>query len=163
MTALNASVDKPSDPLVPLQAEISSLTTKVEKLESPLAKKQALPKFHQRVQKTLKAYVPEIISKPLNKELNALNTLESKRFDTLQKEVLIAIRAKVGKFFRKGVGKDMHIVKDSLSYCATQLDKDSAKVFEKAKAEGEKVSLKEYMEIKIAEEAKAAEKAKANA
>ncbi|GJS90169.1 hypothetical protein Tco_0772805 [Tanacetum coccineum] len=113
---------------------------------------QALPKFDQRVQKTLKAYV------------------------------LIAIRAKVGKFFRKGVGKDMHIVKDSLSYYATQLDKgdvslralvnlmkdmvfllDSAKVFEKAKAEGEKVSLKKDMEIKLAEEAKAAEKAKANA
>ncbi|GJS71462.1 hypothetical protein Tco_0704303 [Tanacetum coccineum] len=89
---------------------------------------------------------------------------------------------------RKGIGKDIQIVKDSLLYYVTQLDKgdvnlqelvnlmkdmvfllDSAKVFEKAKAEGEKVSLKEDMEIKFAEEAnvveeaKAAEKAKANA
>nr|GEU37484.1 hypothetical protein [Tanacetum cinerariifolium] len=41
VTDLNASADMPFDPLGPLQAEISSLTTKVKNLVSPLAKKVA--------------------------------------------------------------------------------------------------------------------------
>ncbi|GKC38657.1 hypothetical protein Tco_1051041, partial [Tanacetum coccineum] len=163
----NASTDKLSlsDLLGHIQAEVSSLTTKVKQLESSLAKKvadkleesiprmvadafeermpellfdtlknilphivkksiqQALPKFDQKVQETLKAHVPELISKPLNKELNALNTLESRRFDTLQKELMTTIRAKVGNTVRKSVGKEMHIVRDCISYCVTQLNK----------------------------------------
>nr|GEV77430.1 ribonuclease H [Tanacetum cinerariifolium] len=39
--------------------------------------KKALPKFDKRVEKTLKAQVPEIILKLLNKEFNALNKMES--------------------------------------------------------------------------------------
>ncbi|GKD03179.1 hypothetical protein Tco_1178153 [Tanacetum coccineum] len=37
----------------------------------------ALPKFDQRIQETVQSIVPELIRKPLNKELNALNTLET--------------------------------------------------------------------------------------
>ncbi|GKD45708.1 hypothetical protein Tco_1270353 [Tanacetum coccineum] len=202
----NASADKPSlsDLLGHIQAEVSSLTTKVKQLESSLAKKvadkleesiprmvadafeermpellsdtlknilpyiikksiqQALPKFDQMVQETLKAHVPELISKPLNKELNALNTLESRRFDTLQKELMTTTRAKVGNTVRKSVGKEMHIVRDRISYCVTQLNKgdvnhrelinlmkdmifllDLASVFDKAKVKREKVSTQE--------------------
>ncbi|GKB30079.1 hypothetical protein Tco_0869480 [Tanacetum coccineum] len=41
--------------------------------------KKAFPKFDKRVKNTLRAKVPEIILKPLNKEFNALNTMESQR------------------------------------------------------------------------------------
>nr|GFB24866.1 hypothetical protein [Tanacetum cinerariifolium] len=36
--------------------------------------KKALPKFDKRAKKTIKAEVPNLILKPLNKEFNALNT-----------------------------------------------------------------------------------------
>ncbi|GKF36593.1 hypothetical protein Tco_0113351, partial [Tanacetum coccineum] len=64
-----------------------------------------------------------MISKPLNKELNALNVLESRRFDTLQTELIAIIRAKLGKFVRKSDGKEMQNVKNHILYCATLLDK----------------------------------------
>ncbi|GJT07305.1 hypothetical protein Tco_0841767 [Tanacetum coccineum] len=50
--------------------------------------KQALPKFDKRVKKTLADVVPEINLKPLNKEFNALNVLESRRFDKRVKKIL---------------------------------------------------------------------------
>ncbi|GKB34254.1 retrovirus-related pol polyprotein from transposon TNT 1-94, partial [Tanacetum coccineum] len=197
MTNLNASADKSSDPFGPLLAEFSYLSTKVANLESFLAQKMTvkleeyMPRmvadaFKERmpkVQETLHIIVPDLIRKPLNKELNALNTLETQRFENLPKELLSAIRGKVGKFVRKYVEKEMQIVKDRLSYSAEKLDKgdvnlcvlinlmkdivlllDSSNVFKKAKAEGEKVSLEEDMALELAEEAKAkaAKEAKAN-
>ncbi|GJV79964.1 hypothetical protein Tco_1515834 [Tanacetum coccineum] len=101
MADLKASADKPSEPLCHLRAEISVLSNKVATLESSLAKKQAIPTFDQRVQMTLQSTVPELICKPLNKELNALNTLEVQRFESLQKKLLSAIQAKVGKLVKK--------------------------------------------------------------
>ncbi|GKA44520.1 hypothetical protein Tco_0737244 [Tanacetum coccineum] len=104
-----------------------------------------------------------------------------KRFAKLQKKLPSTIHAKVDKSVRKYVGKEMQIMMDRLSYSADKLDKgdvnlcelinlmkdmvrllDSASVFEKAKAEGEKVSLKEEMALELAKEAKAkaAEEAK---
>ncbi|GJS79118.1 hypothetical protein Tco_0728999 [Tanacetum coccineum] len=181
MTSLNASTDKPSDPLGPIQAELSSFTTKIEKLESSLAEKvadkleESVPRmvadaFEERMADlladTLKNILPQIIKDSIQQALP--------KFDQRVQETLKA------QSVRKGVWKDLQIVKDSLSYYATQLDKgdvnllelvnlmkdmvfllDSAKVFEKAKAEGEKVFLKEDMRIKLAEEAKIAEEAKA--
>ncbi|GKE11047.1 hypothetical protein Tco_1414598 [Tanacetum coccineum] len=41
--------------------------------------KKALPKFDKRVKKTLRVEVPKIILKPLNREFNALNKMESRR------------------------------------------------------------------------------------
>nr|GEY86796.1 hypothetical protein [Tanacetum cinerariifolium] len=84
---------------------------------------RALPKIDHRVQETLKAIVPQLISKPLNKELNALNTLESNRFSSLQKELMTAIRVKV---------ELINLMKDMVHLL------DSASVFWKANAEGEK-------------------------
>ncbi|GJU09758.1 hypothetical protein Tco_1132154 [Tanacetum coccineum] len=52
---------------------------------------QALPKFDLRIQETMQSTVPELIRKPLNKELNSLNTLKTQRFASLQKELLTAI------------------------------------------------------------------------
>ncbi|GKA47860.1 hypothetical protein Tco_0740818 [Tanacetum coccineum] len=43
--------------------------------------KQSLQKFDKRMKKTLKATVPNLILKLLNKEFNALNTLESRSFE----------------------------------------------------------------------------------
>ncbi|GJS24928.1 hypothetical protein Tco_0453560 [Tanacetum coccineum] len=162
---LKASADNTSDPLGHLQTDISSLSNKVENLESSLAKtvsskleesvprmvadafeermpelisetlkniipniieesiQQALPKFDQRIQETLQSTMPELIRKLLNKELNALNTLEIQRFASLQKELLTAIRAKVGKSVRKTLWKEIDIMKDRLSYYDDKLDK----------------------------------------
>ncbi|GKC30107.1 hypothetical protein Tco_1037401 [Tanacetum coccineum] len=101
--------------------------------------------------------MPKLICKPLYKELNALKTLETQRFASLQKVILTAIRAKVGKSVRKTLWKEIDIVKDLMSCCGDKLDKgdvnlwelinlindmvyllDSASVFRKANAEGEK-------------------------
>ncbi|GJX66811.1 hypothetical protein Tco_0301154 [Tanacetum coccineum] len=126
--------------------------------ENDKAETKALPKFGQRVQETLKAHVPKRISKPLNTELNALNTLECRRFDTLQMELMTAIQAKAMHLCEL-----INLIKDMVFLL------ESAKVFEKVKAEGEKASLEEDMalelakETKAAKEAKDAEEAKANA
>ncbi|GKA37374.1 hypothetical protein Tco_0723939 [Tanacetum coccineum] len=52
--------------------------------------KQALPKFDKRVKKTLKAGVDEIVFKPMHKEFNALNTLESRRWNAKHHMQLIS-------------------------------------------------------------------------
>ncbi|GKD03305.1 hypothetical protein Tco_1178279 [Tanacetum coccineum] len=78
--------------------------------------------------------MPDLIYKPLNKELNALNTLEIQRFETLQKEILTAIRAKLGKSIKKSVWKEMDIVKDRLSYCGDKLDMGDVHIRELQKA-----------------------------
>nr|GEV69027.1 hypothetical protein [Tanacetum cinerariifolium] len=107
----------------------------------------------------------------------------------LLKELLTAIRAKVGKLVRKTLWKEIDIVKERLSYCRAQLDKgdvnlrelinlmkdmvylvDSANVFKEAKAKRDKVSFEEDIALelvdeakaKAAEEAKIAEEAKEN-
>ncbi|GJZ07166.1 hypothetical protein Tco_0540959 [Tanacetum coccineum] len=117
---------------------------------------QALPKFDQRIQETLRSTMPDLLNKPLNKELNALNTLE------------------MGKAVKKTVWKEMDIVKNQIYYYGSKLDKgelhmeeliilmkdmvsllDKTNVFEKVKAEGEKVSLAEDIELELAEKAKA--------
>ncbi|GJT33558.1 hypothetical protein Tco_0923977 [Tanacetum coccineum] len=48
-------------------------------------------------EKDTKAAVPNLILKPLNKEFNALNTLESRKFVILQKKLSKAIEKTVGK------------------------------------------------------------------
>nr|GFC35762.1 hypothetical protein [Tanacetum cinerariifolium] len=79
----------------------------------------ALLKIDQRVQETLPTTVSGLISKPLNKELNALNILETQRFENLQKELLMAIHKKVGKSVKKwgevGKGKPKTIYHRSKS------------------------------------------------
>ncbi|GJY57120.1 hypothetical protein Tco_0456235 [Tanacetum coccineum] len=88
---INASADKPaeSDPLVPrmvadaLEERLHVLLSNTLKNILPnLLKdsiKKALPKFGKRVKKTLKAEVDDLNIKPIHKEFNALNILESRR------------------------------------------------------------------------------------
>ncbi|GJT47291.1 retrovirus-related pol polyprotein from transposon TNT 1-94 [Tanacetum coccineum] len=91
----------------------------------------AIPKFDKRIQETLQSTVPELVRKPLNKELNALNTLEIQRFASLQKELLTAIRAKIDKG-DVNLWELINLMKDMVHLL------DSASVFHKANAGGEK-------------------------
>nr|GEX57394.1 hypothetical protein [Tanacetum cinerariifolium] len=117
---MNSLVDKPSlsDPLGHLQKEISFLTSRVERLESSLAQQvadkledfiikdsinQALPKFDKRVKKNLEDHVPDLILKPLNKELTALNKLETNRMNILQRQLSTVIKVKVRNSVQRGV------------------------------------------------------------
>nr|GEU98968.1 retrovirus-related Pol polyprotein from transposon TNT 1-94 [Tanacetum cinerariifolium] len=53
--------------------------------------KKALPKFDKCVKNTLKAQVLDLILKPLNKELNALNTLENNKIEEQSPEQALPI------------------------------------------------------------------------
>nr|GEW07496.1 hypothetical protein [Tanacetum cinerariifolium] len=63
--------------------------------------KQALPKFDKKVKKTLRVKVPDIILKPLYKDFNALNRMESQQFVHLQKQQSKAIHSIVGKSIKR--------------------------------------------------------------
>ncbi|GKB66091.1 hypothetical protein Tco_0927503 [Tanacetum coccineum] len=140
LTELKASADKQSlsDPLSPLRNELSHLTTKVQNIESSISK-QVTDKLEETVPKlvveTLKETLPELISESLNKDL----------------------KKKLGVSIRKEVHKGMETVQGKLDYYTTMVDQnsvnvqdmttlmkdmvailDSASVFAKANAEGEK-------------------------
>ncbi|GJR91740.1 hypothetical protein Tco_0215751 [Tanacetum coccineum] len=97
------------------------------------------------------------VSKPMNKQFHAFNTLESHRFVTFQKEPSKVIQTKMGKSVKEKVCKGMEFISDKLSsiqsYLATNSQHVSdlrqafqdinfllelAEVFKKANAEGEK-------------------------
>ncbi|GKB12255.1 hypothetical protein Tco_0846178 [Tanacetum coccineum] len=65
------------------------------------------------MKKTLKATVPNLILKLLNKEFNALNMLESWRFVFLQKKLL--------KAFEKYVKRNVRVLRDIMVINAKQL------------------------------------------
>nr|GFD14398.1 hypothetical protein [Tanacetum cinerariifolium] len=119
MADLKAFSDKQSGPLGHLRADLFSLSNKVKILEYSITKK---------VTKKLEESLPRM--EPLNKELNALNTVEIQRFEDLKKELLSAIRKKVGKSVKKCVWKEMDIVKDCMSYCGSILDKGDVNILE---------------------------------
>nr|GEZ97672.1 hypothetical protein [Tanacetum cinerariifolium]GEZ97683.1 hypothetical protein [Tanacetum cinerariifolium] len=58
--------------------------------------KEKLPLFDAQVQQTLQDQLPSILLKPINKQFNAFNTMESHRFVTLQLELRKVIKTKVG-------------------------------------------------------------------
>nr|GEV05998.1 hypothetical protein [Tanacetum cinerariifolium] len=60
---------------------------------------------------TLKAEVPNLIIKPLNRIFNALNKMKSQRFVHLQKELSKAIHSKVGRSVQMNVKKEIRAVK----------------------------------------------------
>nr|GEV25822.1 leucine-rich repeat protein [Tanacetum cinerariifolium] len=98
----------------------------------------------------------KLIIKPTNKELNALNQLETQRFGTLQQEILKALRSKVGKSVKKYVLKEIDIVKEHLIWYSSLKQPMSLR---KPRLMGEKVSLEENMALELTEEAKIAEEA----
>ncbi|GJR88721.1 hypothetical protein Tco_0212732 [Tanacetum coccineum] len=58
------------------------------------------------VQKSLQDQLPKILLKPMNKEFNAFNTLESRRFVMLQKELSKVIRTKMGKSVKQKCARE---------------------------------------------------------
>nr|GEY11695.1 hypothetical protein [Tanacetum cinerariifolium] len=138
---LQAFADKPSDTISHLQTELTSLSTKFDQMESNITKKiskeihssvptlinealKQLPKLLiDALKSTLPTLIPDLFIKPMNKELNALNKLESSRFVLLQKELSKVIRANIRKKVKAKV--------------QTGLSK-AAEVYKKANAEGEK-------------------------
>nr|GEZ10338.1 hypothetical protein [Tanacetum cinerariifolium] len=102
-----ASADMPaqSDPLGPIHEESRIINTKIDKLESSITKKvsdqSSVPSIVsnslREVQQSLQNQLPKILLKPMNKEFNALDTLECRRFVMLQRELSKVIRTKMGK------------------------------------------------------------------
>ncbi|GKB17063.1 hypothetical protein Tco_0850986 [Tanacetum coccineum] len=86
--------------------------------------KKALPKFDKQVKQTLKAQVPDLILKPLNKELIALNTLENNRLVDLQKKLTKAIHTKLVKYV-KLVRKEVKVFCELLKYFASEGEEKS--------------------------------------
>ncbi|GJW60181.1 hypothetical protein Tco_0109516 [Tanacetum coccineum] len=154
-----------------LQGELHSLNTKVDQLESSISKtvadeiKSSIPSV---VVDTLKAQLLGLLTealkaleisvqKPMNKQFNAFNTLESHRFVTLQKELSKVLKTKMGKSVKEKVRKGMEDVSDRLASVQSSIATnsqhvidlrqafhdmifllESAEVFKKANAEGEK-------------------------
>ncbi|GKA64015.1 uncharacterized mitochondrial protein-like protein [Tanacetum coccineum] len=158
------------NPLGHLRKEISSLTSKVQHLESSIT---------QQVADKLEEFVPDLVAEALKSTLLKLlseslknvmplivvesvkqtikKSLECAMFVVLQKELSKVLRTKIGTSIRKKVGKGIEEVHDKLKYCIEKIDKnsihmtdlvnlirdmvyllDSALVFHKANAEGEK-------------------------
>ncbi|GJV48409.1 retrovirus-related pol polyprotein from transposon TNT 1-94 [Tanacetum coccineum] len=84
----------------------------------------------------LRTQYPELILKPLNREFNALNTMESRRFVMLQKKLGKTIRTTVGKFVRRNVKKYIGEVNELLRELVRLMD--LAPASSKAAAKGEK-------------------------
>ncbi|GJV33588.1 hypothetical protein Tco_1393988 [Tanacetum coccineum] len=91
---------------------------------------EELPQVEAQVQKNLHDQLPTILVKPMYKEFNALNKLKSQRFVLLKKELSTSLHNKMRKSTKL---KDLRIMfKDMVSLLET------AEVFQKANAEGEK-------------------------
>ncbi|GJY93272.1 hypothetical protein Tco_0509054 [Tanacetum coccineum] len=153
--SIETITDKSSDPLGSLMIEVSSLTSRVANLESTIASKvvlqleESVPRmvsdaFEERMPEllsdTLRFILPNVIEETLQQALP--------KFDQRIQETMWANQS------RRGVGD---LMKDMVFLLV------SAKVFEKAKAEGKKVSLEEDMELEIVDKAQAVEEAKATA
>ncbi|GKA74029.1 retrovirus-related pol polyprotein from transposon TNT 1-94, partial [Tanacetum coccineum] len=168
---LHAFADKPaqSDPLGHLHAELGTLNTKIDySVSASIA--EELPQVEAHNQKNLHDQLPNILLKPMYKEFNAFNKLESQRFVLLQNELSKSLHNKMRKSIRLEVRKGMKEVKDKLSFCTSIVDTISqhvqdvrimfkdmvsllevAEVFKKANAEGEKWEKNNHAEEKDAQ------------
>nr|GEV29769.1 reverse transcriptase domain-containing protein [Tanacetum cinerariifolium] len=107
-----------------LVSELRKLSAKVDQLESSIFKKvtkaiqSSVPslitvalkeQLSELLSETLKTSIPliikdsikEFVVKPMDKQFHSFNTLESRRFVTLQKEMRKVLKTKMGKFVRK--------------------------------------------------------------
>ncbi|GJV52316.1 retrovirus-related pol polyprotein from transposon TNT 1-94 [Tanacetum coccineum] len=118
---------------------------------------EELPQVEAQVQKNLQDQLPNILLKPMYKEFNAFNKLESGIFDNLQEQLNKGIKTSLDKSMSLNVQKGMKEVQDKLSFCTSTVDTNSqhvqdlnpmfkdmfsfleaAEVFKKANTEGEK-------------------------
>nr|GEY50443.1 hypothetical protein [Tanacetum cinerariifolium] len=110
-----------------------------------------------QVQKNLQDKLPNLLLKPMYKELNTFNKLESQRFALLQKKLSKSLHKDKKKSIQLKFRKGMTKVRDKLSWCTSTMANNSqhvqdlkvmfkemvslieaAEVFKKANAEGEK-------------------------
>ncbi|GKD70534.1 hypothetical protein Tco_1324624, partial [Tanacetum coccineum] len=149
--------------------EVSSLHSKLRDMESSILLKDSikssvlksiaeeLPYVEAQVQKNLQDQLPTLLLKPMYKEINAFNKLESQRFVILQKELRKSLHKNMRKSIRLKVRKGMKEVQDKLTYYTDIVATNSqyvqdirvmfhdmvslleaAEVFKKANAEREK-------------------------
>ncbi|GJZ36374.1 hypothetical protein Tco_0582565 [Tanacetum coccineum] len=134
----NKNVD--SDPLGHLCKEISSLTSKVQHLESSITQ-QVADKLEESVPdlvaEALKATLPELLSESLKNVMPQIvaesvkQTIKKSikksipKFFVLQKELSKVLRIKMGTSIRKKVRKGMEEVRDKIKYCTEKIDKNS--------------------------------------
>ncbi|GJZ73707.1 hypothetical protein Tco_0637853 [Tanacetum coccineum] len=143
--AFYASADMPvqSDPLGPLHEELRILNTKIDKLKSSIAKKVTDDVQSSSLQNELS----KILRKPMNKESNALNTLESRRFVMLQKELSKVIRTKIGKSVKAKVPKGMSFISDRVASVQSSIATNSHHVFDLCQAFQDMNFLLESVEV----------------
>ncbi|GKA62427.1 hypothetical protein Tco_0761946 [Tanacetum coccineum] len=116
-----------SDPLGYLHAELGILNTKIDRLERNISEKVAeaikssIPAIVEaQVQKNLHNQLPNILLKPMYKEFNAFNKLESQRFVLLQKELSKFLHKRIRKSIRLRVCSGMKEVRHKLfAYTST--------------------------------------------
>nr|GEY28749.1 hypothetical protein [Tanacetum cinerariifolium] len=92
--------------------------------------KKLLPKIDKRVENTLKSQVPKIILKPLNREFNDLNKMESNMFFGLQKKMTKAIKTKVSIYVQHNARKEIKVVHELVKYCVRKIDKNAVDILE---------------------------------
>nr|GEX42463.1 hypothetical protein [Tanacetum cinerariifolium] len=92
--------------------------------------KKSLPKFDKRVENTLKSQVPKIILKPLNREFNDLNKMESNRFVGLQKKMTKAIKTKVSIYVQHNARREIKVVHELVKYCVRKINKNAVDILE---------------------------------
>ncbi|GJR95780.1 hypothetical protein Tco_0267954 [Tanacetum coccineum] len=163
--SIETIVDKSSDPLGSLKIEVSSLTFRVANLESTIASKVVLQleelaplmisdAFEERMPEllsdTLRSILPNIIEETLQQALP--------KFDQRIQETIRSLNC----------CSELRWISESRRVCGSKwilsMIKFSTVVsFEKAKAEGKKVSLEEDMELEIVDKVQAVEEAKAAA
>ncbi|GJU40842.1 retrovirus-related pol polyprotein from transposon TNT 1-94 [Tanacetum coccineum] len=89
---------------------------------------EKLPLVTTQVQETLKDQLPESILKPINKQFHAFNTLESRRFVLLQKDLSNFLHNKMRKSIRLRVHTGIKEVHDKLSVCTSSVATNSQHV-----------------------------------
>nr|GEU57553.1 retrovirus-related Pol polyprotein from transposon TNT 1-94 [Tanacetum cinerariifolium] len=124
-------------------------------VSKPIVEK--LPHVEAQVQKNLQDQLPNLLLKPMYKEFNAFNKLESLRFVLLQKELSKSLHKNIKRSIKLKVKKGIKEVQDNLScYTSTMATNsqhvrdlkvmfkdmvslpEAAEVFKKANAEEEK-------------------------
>ncbi|GKB54524.1 retrovirus-related pol polyprotein from transposon TNT 1-94 [Tanacetum coccineum] len=99
-------------------------------IKSSISKSMAeeLPHVEAQVQKNLQDQLPNLLLKPMYKEFNAFNKLESQRFVLLQKELTKSLHKNMKKSIKLKVRKGMKEVRDKLSCCTSTIATNSQHV-----------------------------------
>nr|GEW89374.1 hypothetical protein [Tanacetum cinerariifolium] len=125
---LSKFVDMESSIVQQVSAEIKSslpaLVTNALKEQLP----EELPQVETQVQKNLQDQLPDLILKPIYKEFNTFNKLESQRFVLLQKTLNKFFHNKMRKSIRLRVHTRMKEVRNKLSACTSTVATNSQHV-----------------------------------